>query len=243
MTPTNKPIKHHLSIPESYSNVSEEELYELYNHALIIDKTTDLKVKVNAVVGYEVEPSWALGTPHCREIASRLLLQKINKHNIQQVVAGNTREYSTMWAALAAAPKLHTAFLNMAETDEKLEQGFKPTEATGLYGHLDKNIPVWLIGGKLILARSYIQQIDLLQSVYGFKIAGVLTIFASLEGAGVNVMRTIQHLCETSEEAGLTNKGKFIYDYCIGIERNEIKPDDPDAPYAAFWTSNSIVYA
>jgi hypothetical protein len=241
MTPGNKLIKHILEIPENYPDVSDKEIYELYNHSLMISGTKGLKVKVNAAAGFEVEPSWALGTPSCRKIAVKILKAKVDKHNIRQIVVGGHRDHAVLWALLAAAPEANIAFLNMSEVTENADKKEKFSANTGLYGHLDKDVPTWLIGGKLILGRAYAEQIHILKNTYGFNISGLLTLFSTINGGGMNVMRTVQYLCDIDKKDNTGSKNKFIYDYCIGISNKPKKSEEIST--IPFWTSNNITYA
>lgn len=240
MLPTNKSLEHRLCVSEQLENVSDSEIYKLYIHSLMTREISNLKVKVDHDEGFELMPAYALGDKELRNIAAKLLYTKIKKYNIKQIVLGNIKDHTLAWAVLAADPDINIATMDEAEYERYTRNNMTIDFGVGLYGYLEKDLPVWLFGGNLVYGKKYVRQIDILKHTFGFKISGLITLFAELNNIGIEAMRTAQYLGETSQENNISNKHKFIYDYCIGTMKKLNFLEGNSLP---FWSANSIAYA
>jgi len=240
MLPTNKFLEHRLSILERIDNVSESEIYKFYVHSLITREISNTKTKITHQEGFELQPVYALGNAELRSIAAKILCAKIKKHNIKQIVIGNIKDHALAWAVLSASPDVNIAVMDEAEYERYSRNGLSIDFGTGLYGHLEKELPIWLLGGNLIYGKKYVRQINVLRHTFGFKISGLLTFFAELDNIGIEAMQTAQFLSETSQENNISNKNKFTYDYCIGTMKKLNFTEQAGLP---FWSPNNIVYA
>ena len=239
MLPTNKFLEHRLCVSEPFEAVSESEIYKLYAHSLITRETSSVKIRISSNEGYELQPSYALGDSELRAIAAKIILTKIKKYNIKQIVLGNIKDHTLAWPILCAAPEINIATMDEAEHDRYTRNKMAIDWGAGLYGHLEKDLPIWLFGGNLIHGKKYINQISVLKNTYRFKVCGLITLFADLNNIGIEAMRTAQYLSETSQENNISNKNKFIYDYCIGTMKKLNFTEEVSLP---FWSGNSVAY-
>jgi orotate phosphoribosyltransferase len=187
-----KEIRHHLTVdPENTDLISATELYALYKHSLVYPKKEPGMVE-STLSGSSLEPRFALGSPVIRKIVARLIIKKVEKHGIEQVVFPGIGGLMTALAWAESGAKIKIAHVRVEK------EGSHKRLKTKIEGFLDKRLPVWISDDVLTSGNGFKKTMEVLISS-GYTVAGFCPLMAHTEGAG---LRACQCISMSSSSSG-----------------------------------------